>query len=454
MTNWVADLVESSLVDPGSRVVATVCDEIDVDGIRLGRIQLTFTVEDFRGETYEAKGRILLPLSLRDDPTAQLPLVVHCGYESNEAHSAKQVARGRVSATTVQLPLDAVFPNSWSLLRGPKMEFVLSHLARALPFVDPTKVVYSGGSAGGYSALMVAAEAFPVAAATPGVPPVNLAYMGALWASNLARVSGTDAPALGWLQGLEPAVAAWRQVFGEDYDAPAWTDHSPSGQVERITGPVCAFFSSADVLVPIAQVDRELAKPVVTSRAGDVEYEPEAVTAAQAAHVRLLDVLGERADVRVVPVPDDAVPMLTADLTLTTDMPPFDMPEAEPVAGRWAITVADEGEPVWLISHFKHQYEPDFEPFIARALQVELSVDQLTAPKLDQLLDRYRGAEWLSAGFHHLDHPEAEVHDVELGLRAYCATSSAHRERFRVLYAAVPEENRVLPSSLVGDLLS
>ena len=454
MTNWVADLAERSLVDPGGRVVAMACHEIEVEGTTLGRVEVTFTVEDFRCDTYEAKGRILLPLSLREDPRAQLPLVVHCGYESNEAHSAKQVVLGRVSATTVQLPLDAVYPNAWSLLRGPKMEYVLSHLARALPFVDPAKVVYCGGSAGGYSALMAAAEAFPVAAATPGVPPVNLAYMGAHWASNLTRLSGTAAPALDWLQGLEPAVAAWVQVFGDDYDARAWTDHSPVGHVDRITGPVSAFFSMADVLVPIAQVDRELAKPIVASRAGGVEYEPEAVTEAAAAHVRLLDVLGDRADVRVVPVPEDAPPMLDADLTMTADMPPFDMPEAEPVAGRWAITVADEGEPVWLISHFKHQYEPDFEPFIARALQAPLSVDQLTAPKLAQLLDRYSGTEWLAPGFHQLDRPETEVHDVERGLRAYCSTSGDHRERFREHYASLPVERRLLPTSLVDELLA
>ncbi len=36
--------------------------------------------------------------------------------------------------------------------------------------------------------------------------------------------------------------------------------------------------------------------------------------------------------------------------------------------------------------------------------------------KLDQLLDRWAGVEWLSAGFLHLDRPEAERADVERGL--------------------------------------
>jgi hypothetical protein len=219
-----------------------------------------------------------------------------------------------------------------------------------------------------------------------------------------------------------------------------------------VTCPVATFFSMSDVLVPIAQVDRDLAAAVVETRPGELEFRPEALTDAAAAQVRLLDVLKDRADVRVVPVPEDAEPMLNADLTLVAEMPPFVMPEFEPVAGRWAITVADEGEPVFVVSHFKHQYEPDFGPFTDRALHTETAVEQLTEPKLAQLLDRYSAREWFSPGFHYLDRPEAERADVERGLRRYCRESPAHAERFRQLYEQVLPERRILPESLVGEL--
>ena len=48
-----------------------------------------------------------------------------------------------------KLPLEAVFPNAWSLTRGPKAEIVFGHLVRSMSFVDPARVVYAGGSAGG-----------------------------------------------------------------------------------------------------------------------------------------------------------------------------------------------------------------------------------------------------------------------------------------------------------------
>ena len=409
-------------------------------------------MEDLRGKTYEAKGKVLLPRWLREAPEARLPLVINCGYEANQQVGAKQVALDRVSATTVQLPLDAVYPNAWSLVRGPKMEFVLGHLVRSLPFVDPARVVYAGGSAGGYSALLAASEAFPAAVAVPNVPPTNLAYMGAHWVSNYARLAGSDAPSVSWLQGVLPAVQGWQEVFGEDYDSPGWLAHSPVGHVDRITCPVATFFSMADCLVPIEQVDHHLAAEIIDARPGDLEFTSEALTDAAAAQVRLLEVLEDRADVHIVKVPDDAKPMVEADLTMLTELPPFALPDATPVAGPWSITIADEGQPIFLISHYKHQLEPDFEPFTKRALAGEISVDQLTQSKLAQLLDRYSGTEWFAPGFAYLDRLEAERADVERGLRRYCAVSPDHAARFRELYQVVAEDRRVLPHSLAEEL--
>jgi len=445
---WISDLMHSAFADPAGRIVDVSCDETEVAGVALGRVMVTFTVEDFRGGTYEAKGRILVPRQVE----GRLATVYHCGYEAPEEIGAKEVARGRVSVTPVQLPLEAVYPNSWSILRGPKMEFVLGHLVRSLPFVDPARVVYAGGSAGGYSALMAAAEAFPAAAAVPVVPPTNLAYMGAKWATNYARLAGTGAASLPWLEGLRPAVQAWYDVFGEDLDAPGWLGHSPVAHVDRVTCPVAAFFSMADGLVPIDQVDQALAKPIVTAQPGNLELRAEALTDAAAAHVRLLDVLGDRADVHMMTIPDEYGPMTDADLTMLTERPPLALPDVQPVAGRWALAVADEGEPVWVVSHYKHSYEPDMEGFVQRALAEEkVSVEQLTAPKLAQLLDRYAGRQWLAPGFAQLDRPEAERADVELGLRRYCGESAEHAARFAALYDEVEPSNRVLPEQLVGE---
>src|SRR5687768_10964837 len=105
-SNWVADLLEGAFDDPAGRIVKMTCDETEIAGTAVGRVRLTFTVEDLRGKTYEAKGRLLLPTSLRDDPGARPPVAFYCGYEAAEEVGVKQVALGRICATTVQLPLD------------------------------------------------------------------------------------------------------------------------------------------------------------------------------------------------------------------------------------------------------------------------------------------------------------------------------------------------------------
>lgn len=452
MSTWVDEVMTGAIEDASGRVTDMKCDEVQLAGETMGRVLLRFTVEDLRGDEYEARGRLLLPRSVGHQQERH-PAIFHCGYEAPEIFAAKQVCRGRVSATTIQLPLDAVFPNAWSLLRGPKMEFVLAHLLRSLSFVDPGKVVYAGGSAGGYSALLAAAEAFPAAAAIPSVPPVNLAYMGAVTDGNLARLAGSDAPSLGWVQGMSAASAAWRLVFGDDYDAPGWLAHSPVSHVDRITCPVSAFFSRTDPLVPLAQVDEALAQAVNDARPGQLELRPETLSNASSPSIRLLDVLGDRAEVTIVPVPEEMEPMTQADLSMVTDMPPFPVRTSEPRARTWAITIVDEGEPHFMVSHFQHRFEPDFEEFVGRALDNDVAVEQLDEKKLAQLLDRWSAVEWFAQGFHYLDRPEAEQADVARGLRRYCSTSPAHVARFRHLYEALPPTRRTLPVSLVEKLL-
>lgn len=118
------------------------------------------------------------------------------------------------------------------------------------------------------------------------------------------------------------------------------------------------------------------------------------------------------------------------------------------------ITVVDEGPTVMGIGHTRHAFEPDFEAFIGHHHGADVAVDQLTDAKLDQLLQRWAGVEWLAEGFRHLDRPAAERADVERGLRLYCQRSRAHAERFDDLYRRLPASGRVLPGDLVGELLA
>jgi hypothetical protein len=352
-----------------------------------------------------------------------------------------------------------VFPHANPLCRGPNTDYVLAHLVRGARFADPAKIVYGGGSAGGYAALLVAAEAFPVAATVANVPVVNLAYEGAYCMTTCPRILA-DPPVeyplmavlmAGFVQLIEEG---WARGYGTDVSAPAWFDHSPVAHLDRITGPVAACFSTADFLVPIEQVGAAVAAGTLADLPAGVVMAVDDLTSDPRAAIRLLDALGDAAELRVVGVPAGAkeARMDQLDLTMSTPQVPLPVPSRTSGRRQWLVTVVDEGPTVLGIGHTRHAFEPDFEAFIDHQLGEGIAVEQLTPAKLRQLVDRWSGTEWLADGFHHLDRPAAERADVERGLHQYCDRSSAHAEHFARLYRQLPEARRALPVALVADL--
>jgi hypothetical protein len=383
----------------------------------------------------------------------------NCGYQLDVTHVPRQLRRGRIAVTSVEPHGAEVFPHASPLARGPNTDYVLAHLVRGARFVDSARVVYGGGSAGGYAALLVAAEAFPAPVAVPNVPVVNLAYEGAYCATTCRQILA-DPPAeyplmsllmAGFVQLMEEG---WARGYGTDVSAPAWFDHSPVAHLDRITGPVAACFSTADFLVPIEQVGTRVAADTLADLPKGVVMAAADLTAEPRAAIRLVDALGDGVELRVVAVPEgaDEARMDQLDLTMSKPQVPLPIPAATSNGEQWLVTVVDEGPTVMGIGHTRHGFEPDFEAFIAHQLEAGIAVEQLTPAKLEQLIDRWSCREWLAAGFHHLDRPAAEQADVERGLHLYCGTSPEHAARFADLYATLPDDRRVLPHGLVDDL--
>jgi hypothetical protein len=452
-------IVDGALDDPAGRVVDLQVVDDTLDGIRVGVVTLRFTVEDLRGEEYVATAFAYLPMSLVDGDVQRLPVWFNCGYQLDVAHVPRQLRRGRIVFTSIEPQGAEVFPHASPLARGPNTDYVLAHLVRGARFVDPARIVYGGGSAGGYAALLVAAEAFPSPVAVPNVPVVNLAYEGAYCATTCPQILA-DPPAeyplmsllmAGFVQLMDEG---WARGYGTDVSAPAWFDHSPVAHLARITGPVAACFSTADFLVPIEQVGTMVAAATLADLPNGVVMAAADLTAEPRAAVRLVDTLGDAVELRVVAVPEGAeeARMDQLDLTMSRPQVPLPIPAATSNGEQWMVTVVDEGPTVLGIGHTRHGFEPDFEAFIAHQLDAGIAVEQLTPAKLDQLIDRWSGQEWLAAGFHHLDRAAAEEADVERGLRLYCGSSSAHADRFADLYAVLPDDRRVLPHGLVDEL--
>lgn len=457
-SRWSA-VFDGAFDDPADRILDLAVEEHVVDGDGIGVATLRFSANDLRGEPYEAQARIFLPSDLADTRLERWPVWFSCGYQLQDALASAHLRRGRVVVTPCDPLEDEVFPFHNPLARGPNTDYVLAHLVRGLRFVDPAEVVYAGGSAGGYAALLVAAEAFPCAAAVPNAPVVNLPYEGAYLMNNCPRIAAdppADHPLMGLLMTMfqEFIERGWAVGYGTDVTAPGWFEHSPVAHLDRITGPVAACFSTADFLVPIEQVGAEVAGTTLANLPEGVVMAAGALTPDPRAALRLLDVLGDAADLHVVPVPDGA-PVLSMDqidFTMSKPQPSLPVPARAADGKQWLVTIVDEGPTVFGIGHTRHAMEPDFDPFVEHALRSGIGVDQLTAVKLAQLIDRWEGTEWLAPGFRHLDRPAAERADVERGLRRYCTVSTSHAERCGRLYAALPADEQVLPDTLVRDL--
>ena len=455
MIAWEA-LVEGAFEDPAGRITGiSVVERPDATAV----VTLRFTAEDFRGEPYEATAKVFLPAGLLDGSLEPAPVWFACGYELPEPLAEPHLELGRIVVTSGTPEPGEVFPHDSPLARGPNTDVVLAHLVRGFRLADPAAIVYTGGSAGGYAALLVAAEAFPAAAVAANVPVVNLQYQAAFFTYNCPRLAASPPPDLP-LVGVLMAYFAqfieegWNRGYGTDLSEQHWYEHSPIAHLERITCRAVACFSTADFLVPIEQVGEELAAPTVRSTPAGMRIAARELSSQPTASLRLVDLLGDAADVQVVPVPAGAAesPIENLDVTMTRPELPFAVPAGASGGRQWLVTVVDEGPVVLGYGHTRHAIQPDFEPFAVRAIASGVAVDQLTAPKLDQLLDRWSGTEWLASGFHHLDRQPAERRDVERGLQLYCAASPEHRERFVALYDALPPSRRVLPGPLVDEL--
>jgi dienelactone hydrolase len=441
---WLEEIAAHAFDDPAGAITEISTGEVEVGGERAGRITLRFRVRDMRGEPHLATADVLLPALLADDPDLRVPTWFGCWYEVEPATAERQLRLGR-AVFSIRGQGDAARVNPF--LRSPNADYVLAHLARGARFVDPTAIVYGGGSAGGATALMVAAEAFPATAAVALGPPVNEGYEAAYVSVVYPRFVADppqDHPVIQMITTMfAQAIEPWKAVYGE-FGSHAAFDHSAVAHVDHITGPVLVMTSTADFLVPVEQFSREFAEATLADPPKHVTIAAEDLDPSPRIAVRLVDVLGDRADVRRIPLPEGAEIQRDFDQTMQQPKLPVDVGRAPANGKQWLVSFLDEGPIVLGATHGLHAVEADTEPFVQTALAGGIWVEQLTAAKLEQLLDRYTGVEWLAPGFRHLDEPAAEQADVLRGIRLYCAQSDVHAQRFAELYSAVDESRRVL----------
>jgi len=417
--------------------------EFDAKGTRAGWVDFEFEYPGLDGKGEGAKGRLYLPSALRDGTQSKVPFLHNAGYELDPGAAAGWVSRGYAVSTVVGHPLNP-------LGRGDLLDRCMVHAVRALPFVDLERMAISGGSAGGWMTLMVAADAFPVLWANPDVPVVNWPYNGDYIERNRARAgrSGTDGkPLCPFLFAVGQIADQVKSVFAIPWTSREWLALTPLAQLDVITSPVLAVFTTADMLVPIDQVGAKWIRPVDAGKfptGYSASIDPRVPVPGRGP--RLLDNLAP-GRYTVFPIPSEGnQTRIRFDGVVDGPSRRVELPVAKD--RQWTIVVLDEGAPEPQVGHLKYHWSYGKDAFIRHWESVGVQPDQLTSAKLARLMQRWLGVEpqpyrYRPGGGRErpartLDWPEAERLDVVLGLAAF-AQQDERAEHLARVYRQLPE---------------
>ena len=418
------------------------------DGAPAARLPITFTYLDEHGVEKESLAKLFVPGPPPADPTVRRPLFFYAGYELPEGAERPYLDRGWIVASSRDLPANP-------LIRTANPDAAWLHLVRSLPWVDDSRVVIGGGSAGGWMTLRLAAETFPLAGAVPDLPPVNWGYNGAFLFSQLEKIGPLkpNGPArVASTYGVGMLLKGSLDVYGPDYDDATWFAASPVAHVSTITAPVSVCWSTADILVPVNQIGQKWVQPFDPAQfPPGYAMDPKALVQGPNARLTLLDALPETEfEVFTIPVPPGTARHGGPAGSGVANS--FEMPISD--NRRWSIAIIDEGPPEPTCDHQKYHLTPTRETFLKQVMSQPISPDQLNEAKLRRLMSRYAGQEWLPSRLKTLDRPEAERADVLRGLRTYLATSPAHAHRFTELYETLPKADQALDVETLKTLLN
>lgn len=379
------------------------------------------------------------------DSQKKLPVFCHVHYEKNIGGARKWARRGWAVATIHWKDItEYPSPGNSNNANRAMIQWV-----RRLPFIDRTHLHIDGASQGGYMALAMSADFFPVASTTAGVPVVN-------WAYNLNYFEANKKPAkypADFRNTPLPGVCSTIQlvdwctrIFGDDLNSDTWYRLSPIAWVDRITNPVAVNCFTGDMLVPIPQITQEYEYPI------DPTQFPEAytrdfndLTLNPKSQKTLVDCLpSKKLWIKALPVQRNSF-IITLDYFLDGSTKPGLRPENldQPWSRdhQWSICIGNEGRPTPFAFHTTYEWSMSPDSFTAHHQQADLGLELLTPVKLDRLLQRYRGElqdlPFFPGGesINRLNFAAVEKLDVLVGLLDYGQLGATHEKRLAELYS-------------------
>lgn len=408
---------------------------------------------DVRGEQKTGRARLVVARRIAQRGEA-LPPFCHVHYEKDVEGAKHWAGRGWAVTTGVYgdaedgaYPLELCTGNSYNLSRA------IICWVRRLPFIDRGRLHIDGGSAGGYMALAMAAECFPVTSVTADMPVVN-------WPYNLnyfhAQRALSGYPSNNFTKSPLPFMCAvtmladWSfGVFGDDLTSETWFHLSPISYVDRITAPVSMVCATGDMLVPIEQMSARLAPEIDPDLFPDgYTRDFESLTLCAKARVRFVDAVpGDELEFFDVPLQQGAAVVSLEEATGKTEGPaaPQVMDRPWSQKAQWSVAVLNEGPPAPFASHTTYKWSQSPETFVSHYQAARPSRSLLNAAKLNRLLRRYSGSlvddATLPDGvpINRLQFNEVEQYDVATALLEYAEEGWRYRLRLKKLYRQASE---------------
>ncbi|MGC9053869.1 MAG: alpha/beta hydrolase family protein [Candidatus Hydrogenedens sp.] len=211
------------------------------------------------GDNKTGLARLVIPVRKLKEKN-KLPAFCHVHYEKDIAGAKKWAQNGWIVSTAVYTPAEGESPIDSALGNGYNLARAIIQWIKRLPIVDKCHILIDGGSQGGYMALAMSADLFPVIATHADVPVVNWAYNFAYFEAN-REIAGFGKPAD---QSPIPVLASvigladmCYKYFPKDLNNECWYNLSPISYLNLITNPVMITCATGDMLVPIEQMTQK-----------------------------------------------------------------------------------------------------------------------------------------------------------------------------------------------------
>ncbi len=374
---------------------------------------------------------------------------VYCGvhYESSEKTIKKYCDLGFAVVTPYfeNFPIEFPFGNSYNFSKA------IIQWVRRLPFVDRSKLVFGGGSGGGYMTLAMGSEFFPLGALVSDLPCVNWVY-GCNYLLVNQKSSGCLLPAdkpkpLPVLALIAPGATLARTIFEKDLKAETWYTLSPISYVDRITAPTMVTAATGDMLCTI---DMFTSKKLFTL---DKKLFPknyvrdfEKLALTSKARVTLDKAIPKKElATHIIQLPKN-LHQFTKDDKKILDDTAYDSLKQKEIDRPWSkdkqwnFVILNEGAPLPFIGHNRYFWNSFANSFVKHYKNRKIDIKQLNSAKLQRLLERYSGklskvatlANGKSAN--RLNYEKLEKLDVVIGLLDYANTSPDHANFLKKLY--------------------